>query len=481
MKSISSNILLSVVALLLVVILTTAYSTRQVLTEKHQAYSVKTHEIKSTINKNLVEAQAFVFSIAQLYQFTDTIESEDIDLLLESKETAHTAITRIGRFDKVELSKINQYLLSMKESGIYSYKLKSLENEVVDLTSPGKDHSNDFVLPIASTFPYTVSSTKLLGIDLGSNSILANIYLQSAANNQSQFLPAPENWDIEGNLILLQPTYLGRYISEDINKRVSESDGGFIVNIDIASKLKTLINETNFNATLFIESLASTNHLPVNALSKINNDNLEDLNSMRFEDYINGYKKQETIESGNLKLVLGFNTPSGLANADIKHIFKITTGHLLKVLPFAFLLFLISRILIHEKFSKQQLVHARKRAFNIIQAIEDMVLTVDRNGIVKSTNPEATANLGSIVGKSVASVINVKHDNGTDMEWDRLNPRLTISDAEKSAPTDTSRLYTNCILQIGNDKETRVDISTCLLYTSPSPRDATLSRMPSSA
>ena len=35
--------------------------------------------------------------------------------------------------------------------------------------------------------------------------------------------------------------------------------------------------------------------------------------------------------------------------------------------------------------------------------------------------------------------------------------------------------------KFGQENEIKVSINSCLLYTSPSPRDATLSRMPSSA
>ena len=39
----------------------------------------------------------------------------------------------------------------------------------------------------------------------------------------------------------------------------------------------------------------------------------------------------------------------------------------------------------------------------------------------------------------------------------------------------------NSFISLGKDTEHRTQAISCLLYTSPSPRDATLSRMPSSA
>ena len=56
-----------------------------------------------------------------------------------------------------------------------------------------------------------------------------------------------------------------------------------------------------------------------------------------------------------------------------------------------------------------------------------------------------------------------------------FNDELTIENSVKSILEQT---YTNYEFLIMDDCSTD---NTCLLYTSPSPRDATLSRMPSSA
>ena len=52
--------------------------------------------------------------------------------------------------------------------------------------------------------------------------------------------------------------------------------------------------------------------------------------------------------------------------------------------------------------------------------------------------------------------------------WDNTNILLTLTDASK------------VVLKVWNANTTD-EVKSCLLYTSPSPRDATLSRMPSSA
>ena len=57
----------------------------------------------------------------------------------------------------------------------------------------------------------------------------------------------------------------------------------------------------------------------------------------------------------------------------------------------------------------------------------------------------------------------------------------TENDRESEDRVRTMILLTRALKLAGRDVESDAQMETCLLYTSPSPRDATLSRMPSSA
>ena len=75
------------------------------------------------------------------------------------------------------------------------------------------------------------------------------------------------------------------------------------------------------------------------------------------------------------------------------------------------------------------------------------------------------------LGKGLGSQI-IKHTNKT-------NPRVIVGHDYRSYSEDIKKALTNGLTSTGCNVE---DIGlSCLLYTSPSPRDATLSRMPSSA
>ena len=69
-----------------------------------------------------------------------------------------------------------------------------------------------------------------------------------------------------------------------------------------------------------------------------------------------------------------------------------------------------------------------------------------------------------------------------NLRADGYDKPITLIGAEPHPPYDRPPLSKSVLL----GKDDRVDLKpaafyTCLLYTSPSPRDATLSRMPSSA
>ena len=67
-----------------------------------------------------------------------------------------------------------------------------------------------------------------------------------------------------------------------------------------------------------------------------------------------------------------------------------------------------------------------------------------------------------------------------NQNWSSSNTTVTTENGISEV-----RLHGNLIAKVGDDFVTIFDggwqSNTCLLYTSPSPRDATLSRMPSSA
>ena len=65
----------------------------------------------------------------------------------------------------------------------------------------------------------------------------------------------------------------------------------------------------------------------------------------------------------------------------------------------------------------------------------------------------------------------------SSVSTDRTNDATAISASATGAYSDGG-ITSNNVLYFAYD---RSDINSCLLYTSPSPRDATLSRMPSSA
>ena len=69
---------------------------------------------------------------------------------------------------------------------------------------------------------------------------------------------------------------------------------------------------------------------------------------------------------------------------------------------------------------------------------------------------------------------------GADFVTDGTNIRFTVAPRTRLPADDEANTYITFLN--GFSEDTIIDLdSICLLYTSPSPRDATLSRMPSSA
>ena len=81
--------------------------------------------------------------------------------------------------------------------------------------------------------------------------------------------------------------------------------------------------------------------------------------------------------------------------------------------------------------------------------------------------------------------MDINGDGLTDIFPNYLNPQFQPPDLLKSVTTSkgafVSVRYDGALKQVNASNELLSDNMPCLLYTSPSPRDATLSRMPSSA
>ena len=107
--------------------------------------------------------------------------------------------------------------------------------------------------------------------------------------------------------------------------------------------------------------------------------------------------------------------------------------------------------------------------------------------LVRSGQTEAAVDLARIAGLNPAGVIcEIMNDDGTMSRVPELAkfaglhnlPMITIADLIKY------RMTTECLVKRLASAKLPTDFGefrVCLLYTSPSPRDATLSRMPSSA
>ena len=109
--------------------------------------------------------------------------------------------------------------------------------------------------------------------------------------------------------------------------------------------------------------------------------------------------------------------------------------------------------------------------------------SVDPTGIITYLTPNSTGTNASLYNQTYTKVVDEKSVNNTD-------PARNKTEIRHVSGTNYTDILVSCLLDYGEpsgqeafDNATDPDNQYvfCLLYTSPSPRDATLSRMPSSA
>ena len=107
---------------------------------------------------------------------------------------------------------------------------------------------------------------------------------------------------------------------------------------------------------------------------------------------------------------------------------------------------------------------------------------------VESEDPGSSTKTGFFVGLSFPEVGAGSFDigMGTSANYASSDTEYYTYEASYSYPindgmTITPLIYVKEVAAVGSDDETGIMVKTCLLYTSPSPRDKRQSRMPSSA
>ena len=109
-----------------------------------------------------------------------------------------------------------------------------------------------------------------------------------------------------------------------------------------------------------------------------------------------------------------------------------------------------------------------------------IVVTDDNNDATEIIYDAQTQTIKPPVNKFRGlSAFSVPGDVDGDGDIDFITPKNMGSDILVNNGQTWTRVQTN--VQIDTNNASIADHNNCLLYTSPSPRDATLSRMPSSA
>ena len=116
------------------------------------------------------------------------------------------------------------------------------------------------------------------------------------------------------------------------------------------------------------------------------------------------------------------------------------------------------------------------------RVVNDVDEAASDDEVSSVSDGEALALAGRIDGSDMAD-----HDTGSSTEMEPMSPRSRAASDLRCQPCRPSRSGRCSVESQGEPEDAREEEAQsqkamdCLLYTSPSPRDATLSRMPSSA
>ncbi len=409
----NTDLLLALCAMLVILFVAHVYSYNKVIDQQNKKYQTIALNLKNELGNQLANTHVFLRSLAQTTQFSHNLDSINYEELMRPSGGLQETIKFVGKFEKISIDDRSRFLESMREKGVYSFKIKSLLSNDVKL---GKESSIDGdMLPITTVFPFTFETTKLIGLDLRTDTALANSFQIASSDNRSRIVGYPENMPKAGNFFMMQPHYLGRIVPEDEAERIIQASGGFIAEIDFSKTIERALNESGLKANLIITE-KSKQSSEADRLVYSTQNHVHEYQGRYFTKILKGYHYTDILPVSDSRLELKLKSYDGISFTVIEKILLADFLVFLLTVPVGILIYFLLKGLRQRKDVETRLASTTAQAFKTLHAIDDTVITLDKTGLVTSTNSSADKLLGNINGLMLQDVLKMEEKDSVSRQ-----------------------------------------------------------------
>ena len=371
-------------------------------------------------------------SLRTLYRVSTDFASDELEQFTSDLVDTSEFIRTIGRFDRIRRDEIESYSDLMSERGIYSFKLKALGTDgAIALAGPREYHN-----AVVSINPFSPSSARLIGVDLTHDQELASRIGISVRSNEPTLIRYPEGWPQAGDTLLIQPTYAGRYTPDSEQSRISQTDGGYFLELSLEGFLTQSHN------------LSSEMHYGERMLAS----EPTDLTGARFfKKLFPGTRVRITPAIGGSELAITISSIDGVTSA------ALTKALLWMMAALWFCVFVLLFITgarnseYRRKSAQRALESERKIALTTLEAINDSVITMTADGEISYVNPAGEA----MVGKSASELLGA--DISTIPFSESASNQAGLKEIESKLSEGTPTTLNELDLQASNCNSIQVD------------------------
>lgn len=380
------------------------------LQQSSQASNREQLQFADQLLKNIYEDVATVngvmTSLPTLLQVSSDTGSDELDVFSQTAIDATNTIKAIGRFERVSHENQNWLKMQMLEQGIYSFNISDMQED--GQLTPAIERP--YYYPLVRLQPFNPLSARMIGVDLSADTGLAVAIETAAQSNSSVLVNYPIGWPQTGDVLMIHPTYLGRYVPDNEALRIEQSRGGFMFEINISGILDQQannINQMDVRIRLKADGIASQNthlnqdllHLPVSNSHE----------KRFFTSLFSGVQKTALPKIGNNTLLVEIRSNAGVTPAALRG------AGLVMLLVWCVMIATCAVVrrgklinMLHQQ-TQKALQYERATALVTLTAIADAVVTVDENGLITYANP-ATERLlkltdSELIGQNISTAL----------------------------------------------------------------------------
>ena len=344
--------------------------------ESKEAQSAASNHIEH-VYRNMSELSGVISSLSTLYNVTLDIGDDELDYYTDDLVKSSPLITSIARFDRIKSDDISRFTEEMKQRGIYRFELKEMQPDGTLFKSGPADEYNALV----NINPFQPESARMIGVDISARAKLSGAISSTVAANKVVLSEYPEGWPGTGNVLLVLPTYFGRSVPRTIESRQLQYDGGYLVELSLAGFV-TAADTVSTQVTVPGFTLDTASGHQDRFLAGI----------------FKGHSTTLSPRIGLSKIHLTVKSADGLSKD------ALLKSLALMALCLAALAYVV--ILLGSRRSTQRALDSeRKIAVTTLEAINDSVFTMSKDGAIAYVNPAAEAMLGNDAGLLVGSTI----------------------------------------------------------------------------